>query len=131
MGHSAARARALGDYLAVVYFEPLGAPAAAPFAKTWDMANRVWQESQWASDVTSFAWSPDGKRLYVATSEIYGSGGLFELDLVSRKARQIAPSDHPVSESAPDTDYVITAIDEKAGVLHYSPGDGKVPLGHR
>jgi hypothetical protein len=122
---------ALGDYLAVVYFEPLGAPAAGPFAEAWGMNNRVWQDALWGSDVTSFAWSPDQKRLYVTTSEVYGSGGLFELDLVSRKARQIAPTNPPVSESAPGADYVITGIDEKAGVLQYSPGNGKVSLGCR
>ena len=123
---------ALGDYLAVVYWEPLAAPAARPFADAWEMGNRVWQDSVWASDVTSFAWSPDGKRLYVTTSQVYGSGGLFELDLVSRKARQIAPTDdHPLSESDPGADYVITSIDEKAGILHYSPGDGRLNLGPR
>lgn len=120
---------ALGDYLAVVYLEPMGRPAAVPFAAAWKIDDRVWQEGLWAADVTSFAWSPDGKRLYVTTSEVYGSGGLFELDLVSRKARQIAPGDSPVSGSAPGADYVIEGVDERAGFLYYSPGDGEVPLG--
>src|SRR5262245_55194125 len=59
---------ALGAYLAVMYIEPLGAPAAQPFAGAWELDNRIWQDGLWASDVTSFAWSPDGKRLYVTTS---------------------------------------------------------------
>lgn len=120
---------ALGDHLSVVYLEPLGGPAAAPFAGSWAMNDRVWEDALWGSDITSFAWGPDGRRLYVATSEVYGSGGLFELDLVSRKARQIAPVGSSVSESAPGADYTITRIDEKVGVLYYSPDNGKVVLG--
>lgn len=63
----------------------------------------------------SFAWSPEGSRLYVATSEIYGVGALFELNLEARTALQVSPTEGVTHE--------ITKVDEEAGVLHYSPGD--------
>ena len=39
-----------------------------------------------ASDVTSFAWADNGSTLYVATSEVYGTGCVYRLDLMRRKA---------------------------------------------
>ena len=39
----------------------------------WDVNSRFWQDKEWATDVTSFAWSPDLKFLYVATGEVYGT----------------------------------------------------------
>jgi len=46
----------------------------------------------WGSDVTSFAWGPDAKNLYVATSMIYGDGGVFDVDLQTRNAKRIFPT---------------------------------------
>jgi len=50
----------------------------------WDTSKRFWQDEIWAEDVTSFAWSPSFRYLYVATSAIYGKGGIFKLDLLKR-----------------------------------------------
>src|SRR5882724_1364309 len=123
---------ALGTYLGVLYSDPIGAPVAAPFVNAWTLENRYWQDPVWSADVTGFVWNSKGSRLYVSTSEIYGSGGIFELDLPSRHARQLAPPGgaSPVSPSSPGPGYVITRLDEQAGVLHYSPGHRTVVLDH-
>jgi hypothetical protein len=71
---------ALGSYISVLYANPIGAPA-TPAPHRWRLDDRYWHDPLWGADVTSYAWAPDGKRLFVATSEIYGSGGLFELNL--------------------------------------------------
>jgi len=67
---------------------------------------RVW-DSKWATDVTSFAWSPSGKYLYVATRSIYNQGALFELDLVKKTYKKIFPSQN---QDIPD-DYFFTKIE--------------------
>ena len=63
----------------------------SPNYPKWMLGNRIWEDSMWDSDVTSFAWGPAGNNIYVATSNIYGGGGLFEVDLISRKASKIYP----------------------------------------
>jgi hypothetical protein len=111
---------ALGDYIGVIYADILGAPNAEPFSNRWMLDNRLWQEPIWASDVTSFAWGPSGSRLYVATSNIYGSGGLYELNLKTRKAKQLAPKGKKVDgvgNRGPG--YVITELDKEKQVLRY------------
>jgi hypothetical protein len=55
----------------------------------WQLASRFWQEERWARDVTAFAWDPDGTCLYVSTSEIYGEGDLFALDLLKQKVIRV------------------------------------------
>jgi hypothetical protein len=79
---------AFGSQLGLIYRGTLGVPAFG----AWTLTDRFWQESDWASDVTSICWSRDD-RLFVATSGVYGHGGLFALDLVARKARRLAPVD--------------------------------------
>jgi hypothetical protein len=51
----------------------------------WDLSDRFWQDQVWASDVTAFAWDKNGKCLYISTSEIYGAGDLFALNLPARR----------------------------------------------
>jgi hypothetical protein len=82
---------ALGDHIGLIYFDRLGTPVSIPFGEKWSLSDRMWQEELWSSDVTSYAWAPGGTRLFVGTGDIYGSGGLFEVDLKERSARQIAP----------------------------------------
>lgn len=106
---------ALGNYMGLVYYERMGGPVPelffrevseeekATFYKTWSLENRMWQDSMWATDVTGFAWSPDGTKLYVSTSEIYGSGDLYELDVVRKRYKRIAP---------PGQGYIITRMDK-------------------
>lgn len=106
---------ALGAYLAVVRLAPLTKSVEG----AWSTRQLIWQEAPWAADITSFAWAPDGERLFVATAEGAGSGGLYELDLHSRKSRQVAPPDSTVSSSRPGPGYVIERLDGERGVLHY------------
>lgn len=96
---------ALGIYLAVIHAEPMGAPAAE--SGKWSLENRYWSDPRWASDITGFKWSPDGSKLFVSTSGIYGSGGLFELDLFERKVMQLLPKDKAISVNEPGPGYNI------------------------
>jgi hypothetical protein len=57
----------------------------------WSVNDRFWQEPAWATDITSFAWSPNLRALYIGTAEIYGTGKLYKLDLINRTAQAIAP----------------------------------------
>jgi hypothetical protein len=108
---------ALGNYLGVLYYAPIGAPATqAPHR--WKLNDRYWQSSDW-SNVTSFAWSRDN-RLFVATDNIYGDGMLYEIDLYDRSARRLLPHDLDPGELGPG--YVILGIDHARGVLKLSPG---------
>ncbi len=80
---------ALGTYLSVIYIGPIGAPATQN--GRWTLADRYWHDPLWGSDVTWFKWSQDGTHLFISTSEIYGSGGFFELDVLKRTATQHCP----------------------------------------
>jgi hypothetical protein len=102
---------ALGDYLAVTYAKPIGAPVVQ--GGKWSLEDRYWSEPRWASDVTGYKWSDDGLKLSVSTSGIYGSGGLFELDLFKRETMQLLPKDAPVSINNPGPGYRIDgSVDE-------------------
>jgi len=96
---------ALGIYLAVIHAVPIGSPAAKN--GKWSLEDRYWSDPLWASDVTGFKWSPEGNKLFVSTSEIYGSGGLFELDLFKRKATQLLPKGKAISVNEPGLGYNI------------------------
>lgn len=96
---------ALGIYLAVIHAAPMGAPAAQ--SGKWSLEDRYWFDPLWASDITGFKWSSDGRELFVSTSGIYGSGGLFELDLFKRKATQLLPKGKPVSVNNPGPGYSV------------------------
>jgi len=58
----------------------------------WDVNDRFWQDPEWATDITSFAWAKDLKSLYVATSEVYGTGALYKLNLVTRTFVKLVPT---------------------------------------
>lgn len=49
-------------------------------------------KEDWSNNIKNFAWSPDGKYLYVSTIEIYGTGNLYLLDLYNKKYYEISPS---------------------------------------
>lgn len=106
---------ALGAYLAVVRLAPL----AKSVEGAWNVRQLIWQEAPWASDITSFAWAPDGERLFVTTAAEAGSGGVYELELRSRRSRQVAPPDSTVTAERPGPGYVIERLDGGRGVLHY------------
>lgn len=87
-----------GVNIGVILTQPGAGPGKLELkdTKTWDKwscNDRFWQDSDWATDVTSFAWSPSYRYLYVATSAIYGEGGIFKLDLQNRTSSRLAPSD--------------------------------------
>lgn len=122
----------LGVYIGLVYYDSMGSPVPSQFFsrlseteketyyKIWSLKNRMWQDPLWASDVTSYAWGPDGTRLYVATSDIYGSGALYELDLVRKRYKQIAPTGKEAKLNEPGPGYVITRMDKGGSKLFYS-----------
>ena len=56
----------------------------------WGLLDRFWQDEVWASDVTAFAWDKNGKCLYISTSEIYGTGDVFALNLAERRYVKVA-----------------------------------------
>lgn len=128
---------ALGSYIAVICQD---AGKCENFRRPnddhgpWELDDRIWQAKPWAADVLSFAWSADGKSLYVSTSQIYGTGGLFQLDLERRTAHQILPSNKPASSEDPGPGYLIVSIDENKKILNYSVGidehsvRGSIPL---
>ncbi len=86
-------------------------------AMGWEIADRVWQQAPWAADVTSIAWSPSGQYLYVASGEVYGAGGLFQLDLGRRAATQILPKNLKVTISEPGPGYMIAGISDDGKTL--------------
>jgi len=91
---------ALADHIGVVYADQMG----SPISGAWSITDRFWQQRIWAADVQTVAWSKDGARLFVSTGAVYGSSGLFQLDLAERKAYQL------IAE-APDHNVQILAVD--------------------
>jgi hypothetical protein len=86
-----------GSNIGIILSEPGAGPGKIKLTgeKTWDSwypNDRFWQEKQWATDVVSFLWSPSFEFLYVATSDIYGDGGLFKLNLKERKVERLLPN---------------------------------------
>ena len=81
----------------------------------WFVTDRFWQESSWAADVTSFAWSDDLKFLYVATSGVYGTGSLYRLSLVERSSAHILTDSRKDESQDHARDVRITRMDEEAG----------------
>jgi hypothetical protein len=74
----------LGTHLGIICYAPGCGEGEAP----WSLEDRFWQESSW-SDVTAFAWDPNGQCLYVSTAEAYGPGDLYAVSLTRRKQRAV------------------------------------------
>jgi len=105
---------AAGSHLAVVCEAPGCGHA---HGQAWSLSNRVWQGAPWAEDVTAFAWDPNGTCLYVSTSETYGTGQLFALNLRTRRDSIV-----PVrldSVPAPNTAFTTTLRALDPGTLTY------------
>ena len=62
-----------------------------PLNEKWTISDRAWCNGEWGSDITSLYWSPNGQCLYIATSIVYGDGGVFRLDLFNKKFMKIYP----------------------------------------
>ena len=80
---------ALGMYIGVIWHDLLGSVIGND--EPWGLSERFWQDYGWGADVINFAWSPDGKYLVVATSEIYNAGAVHALKLRGRIYRRIYP----------------------------------------
>ena len=76
---------ALGVHIGVIYFEQMG----NPLDGKWWISERFWDDRNWGSDITSLYWSPDSKFLFIGTSQNYGDGGLFRLNLIEKKYTKI------------------------------------------
>jgi hypothetical protein len=86
---------AQGIHIGIIYYQQMGNPVDGK----WWISNRFWQEKPWNADITSFAWDVSGKYLYIGTSEVYGDGGLFKLDLFKKSFIKLYPK--PETEIEP------------------------------
>jgi hypothetical protein len=77
---------ALAIHIGVIYADHMTSPVDG----AWSITDRFWQAAEWAGDVQSFAWSPDGEALFVSTGAIYGTSTLYQLDLRAREAHQLS-----------------------------------------
>jgi hypothetical protein len=122
------REDALGDYIGIIYWRAMGDPVAGK----WRLEDRFWQTSEWSADVTSFAWAPSGKYLYVATGGMYGTGYVYRLDLSGRSAQVIFPpkSDLERASQGGDFESKIIGFDASRKVLklQFSSSDLPKPL---
>ncbi len=78
---------AQGIHIGVIYYDQMG----IPMDGNWWISERFLHSREWGSDVKSICWSPNGKYLYVATSRVYGDGGVFRLNLRLKTAERIYP----------------------------------------
>ena len=78
---------AQGIHLGIIYYQQMSNPADGK----WWTSERFWQSKPWNACITSLAWSHDGKYLYVGTSEVYGDGGSFKLDLFNKTYSRLYP----------------------------------------
>jgi hypothetical protein len=120
--------QSFGAYLAVAYLETMASPGQSHVGP-WGVSDRVWQDSTWAGDATSFLWTPDGKSLITATSTNYGTGALYQLDLMGRTVKQLEPDDRRASPREPGPGYVLERIDLERGVLYYHALPWNLPAG--
>lgn len=79
---------ALGTTIGVVATD---LPKSDELEAGWQQERRFWQDEAWCINVTSLGWSEDGRFLFVATSDTYGSGNIYQLDLEKRRAAVIFP----------------------------------------
>lgn len=110
---------ALGSNIGVINVAGGAGPGNIPLSEPktwshWDVNDRFWQVADWATDVTSFAWSPDLRFLYVATSEIYGTGALYRLDLTNRTYEKLEPPETHIDVEHGHTTEII-GINRKTG----------------
>ncbi len=109
---------ALGTQMAV-----LSVSMSVPQAQAWSLADRVWQQAAWATDVVSVAWLEQGKALLVITGYVYGNASIYRLVLPTREVVRIFPSarvptlasesEKACSESVA-CDFELVSVDESA-----------------
>lgn len=93
---------AQGIHIGIIYHQQMGGPVDG----NWWISERFWQEKPWNADITSFAWDETGKYIYIGTSEVYGDGGLFKLDLLKKTFVKLYPKANADSEPALSTEII-------------------------
>jgi hypothetical protein len=106
---------AQSSHIGVICYEP---GCESPGDGPWGLTDRFWQEEEWASDVTAFAWDTNGECLYVSTGEIFGTGDLYALSLSKRRATKIARDPRDANGAGYSTE--LTSIDSAGKQLEYS-----------
>jgi hypothetical protein len=109
---------ALGTNIAIFYSE-LGDPR---FPK-WTLTRRFWQDEAWSADVHDLAWVPKRNFLVVTTSEIYGNGGVYLLDLEKQQFVVLA--------EPKDCGSRIVALDESSVTVALNDCESSKPNGRR
>jgi hypothetical protein len=94
---------AMGTNIAV-YYSDLGEPR---FEK-WTLTRRFWQSDDWGADVHSIGWVPDRNSLVVTTSEVYGTGAVYLLDLEKQTFVTLAEPKDCGSQIEQITDHSVT-----------------------
>lgn len=107
---------ASGTSIGVVYSSP-----GDPRSSKWSLSDRFWQEPSWCLDVTSFLWIPDGNRLAIATSGIYGTGSLYLLSLDDRESSILAQGETGQSMK-------LISYDRDSGTLRFSMDSEGKPI---
>lgn len=108
----------LGNYLAIVYYEKMSLPVDG----SWSLSDRVWQNEEWSKDVVSYFYDCENSVIFVSTSEIYGEGGIYRLDLEKRKYEKL--TNDAVKEGRV---YELTKIDKQNHILICNISlDGKI-----
>ena len=111
---------ALGNQIGLIHTGKMKSPRYGD----WGLADRFWQDEEWANDVTAYAIAPSARALFVSTSEVYGAGGVFRLDLSSRKHERIFPKGEHESTGRI---FTLQLINESTGQLKLLiETDGKI-----
>lgn len=84
----------------------------------WRQERRFWQEKDWSLNVTNFGWSEDGLYLFIATCDIYGSGNVYQLDMVKRKSSVLFSPEMDDSLKGHCWSSRIDAIDKDSITIH-------------
>lgn len=121
---------ALGTNIGIVLTKRGVSPVSSLQPNSWGITNRFWQDGPWCTDVQDVFWSPSGNFLYVATSGIYGDGGLFELDLLNREYARVFPNENDLKGVTNSFYTRIESFDAKAmkatvSLYHYNDKEKK------
>lgn len=117
---------ALAIHTCIIFYENMGVPVEGK----WSISERAWCSDKWGSDITSMYWCPDGKCLYVATSSVYGDGGVFKLDLYNKKFVKVYPTANKGSKYVSATEILSSSKDKLRLKVEFSEiveEKGKLP----
>ena len=95
---------AIGNYLSVTFQRLMDG-----YTFPWQPYARHWQEEPWTSDITSVFFSDGISQLLVSTSDIYGTGKIYYLDLIKKKSTEVKTK----KKLLEDERFVISEVDWK------------------